>query len=51
MAFLWVVVMKSFLSFTFLDSTVTSGDAETKCAHIGKHEKTGMAAGFADGEG
>ena len=51
MAFPWAVVMKSFLSFTFLDSTVTSGDAETKRGLVGEHKKPGMAAGFADREG
>jgi len=40
--------MKSFLSFTCLDSTVASGDAKTKRALVGEHKNPGVAAGCAD---
>lgn len=42
--------MKSFLPFTFLDSTIASGDAEMKHVLVGEHRRAGMAAGFAERE-
>lgn len=33
MAFLWAAVMGCFLSFTFLNSTVSPGATEMKCVH------------------